>query len=264
MTRCASAVACAAILAVAAGVLAAEEAKAPAKLNVLVLTGGHGFDKAKFPEAFAGQADIGVEIRQVREKGKPGLFDDVSKWPYDVLALYNFNQKLSPAEQESFVKLLDRGVGLVVLHHAIAAYPNWDEYEKIAGCKYFLQPMERDGVKYERSIWKHDEDIPVHVEDANHPITKGLKDFVVNDETYGKWTYHPGSHVLLTTNHPRNTKQLAWVKTYRKSRVFFCQLGHGPGAFGNANFQRLVAQGIRWTAGRLDAPQKAGAKASGT
>ena len=201
------------------GALAAArpEAAEPARaLRIVVITGGHGFDKAKFPGVFRGHDDISFEVRQRKEKGKAGLFDDVAKWPYDVMVLYNFNQKLTKAERESFLKLLDRGVGLVVLHHAIVAYPQWDLWEKIVGCKYYLQPTERDGVKYPRSIWKHGVDIPVHVADANHPITKGVKDFTIHDETYGKWTYYAGSRVLLTTDCPTNTKQLAWVKAFRK------------------------------------------------
>jgi hypothetical protein len=243
---------------------AAGQAPAPApkgKLRVAVLTGGHAYDKKQFPNAFTGHDDIDVEIRSP-QKGKPGEFADVGKWPYDVVVLYNFQQKLSEAERANFLKLLDRGVGLVVLHHAIAAYPDWQEWEKIVGCKYYLKPTERNGVKYPPSTWKHDVDIPVHVADPNHPITKGLKDFVLHDETYCKWTYYPGSRVLLTTDHLLNVKQLAWVKTYRKSRVFFFQIGHGPGVFSDGNYRHLVAQGIRWAAGRIgrDEPKAAPAK----
>jgi hypothetical protein len=41
------------------------------------------------------------------------------------------------------------------------------------------------------------------------------------------------------------------VKTYDKAKVCYLQLGHGPQAFSDPNYQRLVAQAIRWTAGRL-------------
>jgi uncharacterized protein len=243
------------VLLLAGGLRSAEEPKtAPAdgkKIRTVVVVGGHGYDKGKFPSAFAGNADIAVDIREIKEEGKKGVFEDIENWPYDVMVLYSFGQQPSDAEKANFLKLLDRGVGLVILHHAIAGYPDWDEYEKILGAKYCLKAITRDGVELPPSIWKEGVEVKVHVEDPNHPITKGVKDFSLVDETYGKWTYHPGSHVLLTTDNPLNTKQICWAKTYAKSRVFFLQLGHGPDAFVDKNYQHLVAQGIRWTAGRL-------------
>ena len=179
-----------------AGPIAAAE-KAPAapapaqrKIKAVVLTGGHGYDKKAFPKPFEGHADIACEFT-APQKGKPGLFADVDKWAYDTIVLYNFRQKLSKAEQANFLKLLDRGVGLFILHHALAAYPDWKEYEKILGARYYLKPTEVNGVKHPRSIWKHDVDMKIHVADAGHAITKGMKDFVIHDETYGKWSYFP-------------------------------------------------------------------------
>jgi len=250
----------------AAVLLAAEKparaARPGAKIRAVVVVGGHGYDKKAFPGLFRGHDDITVEIRPQKEKGKPGLFEDISDWPYDTIVLYNFRNRLSAAERKSFLQLLDRGVGLFVLHHAIAAYPGWEQWDKMIGCKYYLQPTETDGVKHPRSTWKHGVDIPVHVADANHPITRGMKDFTIHDETYGKWTYYPGSRVLLTTTCPINVKQLAWVKTLRKSRLFFFQLGHDNHAWTNESFRRVVAQGIRWTAGRLNDSQAGKAKRS--
>lgn len=244
------------VVLLAGGLRSAEEAKSaagdPKKIRTVVVVGGHGYDKGRFPDAFAGNDDIGVDIREIKEKGKKGVFEDIENWPYDVMVLYSFGQQPSEAEKANFLKLLDRGVGLVILHHAIAGYPDWDEYEKILGAKYCLKPITRDGVEMPASIWKEGVEIKVHVEDANHPITKGMKNFSLVDETYGKWTWHPGSHVLLTTDTPQNTKQICWAKTYAKSRVVYLQLGHGPDAFVNKNYQRLVAQSIRWTAGRLE------------
>ena len=251
------AVCVAAALAALAGSLAiataSGEAKAPKKdLRAVVVVGGHGYDTKAFPKAFEGHEGIACEIREERPKDKPSLFADISNWNYDVIVLYNFSQKPSEAEQANFLKLMDRGVGLVVLHHAIAAYPAWPEWEKILDAKYYLAPAERNGVKKERSIYKHGEDIKVHLEDADHPITRGLADFTGRDETYGKWDYLGNSHILLTTDHPLNTKQIGWVRMYRNSRVFFCQLGHGPEAFTDKNFRHLVGQGVRWAGKQLE------------
>jgi len=219
------------------------------KLSVLVLAGGHGYDKKTFPKAFEGQSDIDFKIQA---SGNP--FEDISKWDYDVMVLYNFNRKISEKSKANFLKLLQRGVGLVCMHHAVAAYPGWVEYEKVIGATYSLKKgLVRNGMKYARPVWKHDVDFNVRIEDKTHPITKGMSDFKLNDESYKGWVYHPGSHVLLTTDQKLNNHRLAWTRFYKKARVFFIQLGHGTHAFESKDFQQLTARGIRWAGGKLPA-----------
>ena len=218
------------------------------KLSVLVVTGGHGYDKKTFPKTFEGQDDIDFKIA---DGGEP--FEDISKWPYDVMVLYNFNRKISETSRANFLKLLERGVGLVCMHHAVAAYPDWIEYEKIIGATYPLKAVVRNGMKYARPVWKHGVDFNVRIEDKSHPITKGMPDFKLNDESYKGWVHHPGSHLLLSTDQKLNNYRLAWTRFYGKARVFFIQLGHGSHAFESKDYQQLMAQGIRWAAGRLPA-----------
>ena len=219
------------------------------KISVLVITGGHGYDKKTFPKTFAGQSDIDFKIA---DGGKP--FEDISKWDYDVMVLYNFKQKISETSKANFLKLLARGVGLVCMHHAVAAYPDWIEYEKIIGATYSLKKgLVRNGMKYMRPVWKHGVDFNVRIEDKSHPITKGMSGFKIHDESYRGWVHHPGSHVLLTTDQKLNNHRLAWTRFYKKARVFFIQLGHGSHAFASKDYQQLMARGIRWAAGRLPA-----------
>jgi len=231
------------------GAQAADAGANTKKLRVLVITGGHGYDKKTFPQVFAGNDDIDVKFA---DGGKP--FEDISKWDSDVMVLYNFKQKISENARANFLKLLDRGVGLVAMHHAVAAYPGWVEYEKIIGATYSLKKgLVRNGMKFMRPIWKHGVDFNVRIADETHPITKGMKGFKIHDESYLGWAHHPGSHVLLTTDQPLNNHRLAWTRFYKKARVMFIQLGHGAHAFRSKDFQTLTAQGIRWAGGRLPA-----------
>ncbi|HEY6169687.1 MAG TPA: ThuA domain-containing protein, partial [Verrucomicrobiae bacterium] len=96
--------------------------------------------------------------------------------------------------------------------------------------------------------YQHDVDIPVVIVATNHPVAAGLKDFTINDEIY--WGFHvqPDVTTLITTTHPRSGKPLGWTRTQGKSRVVYLQLGHGPSAFNNENYRKLLAQSIRWTA----------------
>jgi hypothetical protein len=149
--------------------------------------------------------------------------------------------------------LLDRGVGLVVMHHAIAAFKDWPEYEKIIGAKYYLHPEEKDGVKHPPSTCRHGVAMKIRVEDPDHPITKGLSDFEVKDETYATWTYHDGNHLLLSTDTTGSDRAIAWARSYRNSRVFYIQLGHGTETFADRNYRHVVTRAIRWAAMRLPA-----------
>jgi hypothetical protein len=88
------------------------------------------------------------------------------------------------------------------------------------------------------------------VADPNHPVTRGLSDFTILDETYGGFEVKPGSHILLTTEEPTSTRNIAWVKEYGRSRVVYIQLGHDHHAYENPNFRKLLAQAIRWVGKR--------------
>jgi type 1 glutamine amidotransferase len=91
----------------------------------------------------------------------------------------------------------------------------------------------------------------VHIADKEHPITRGLQDFDIFDETYNHFTVNTGVHVLLTVNHPDSGKVIAWTHKYKNSPIVYLQLGHGPSAYENPNFRRLLEQSLRWVASEM-------------
>ena len=219
----------------------------PEKIKVVVLTGGHGFEREPFFKLFQGYDDI--EYVEFQLKDHSEIFEDISEWDYDVIVLYNMTQNISPKRQKNFVKLLKKqGVGLVALHHMLGAFQTWPKYRKITGGKYYLKPTEeRRG-----STFKHDIDMNVHIEDTSHPITRGMSDFQIHDEGYKYCSFEKNNHVLFTTNHPDCDETIGWVRNFGEAKVCGIMLGHDSAAYKNPNYRRLVAQAIRWTAGRLD------------
>ena len=216
-------------------------------IKAVVVTGGHGFEKSFF-DVFKGHDDISYVNVDVKNDSE--LFEDISNWDYDVIVLYNMSQNISEKRQANFKKLLDDGVGLFMTHHAMGAWNGWDEYAKIIGTKFFLKDAELDGKSYGKSTYKHDVDMKVRVVDKGHMITRGMKDFVIHDETYGKCWMADDNHVLLSTDEPSSNKEICWVRSYGKARVCGLELGHDGKAYANANYRRLIAMGIRWCAGR--------------
>jgi len=223
---------------------ACAEARADS-LKVAVVTGGHGFEKAPFLAMFEGHE--GVEFEHVDLRDDSEIFEDVAEWPYDGIVLFNMSQRISEERRANFLELLDRGVGLVVLHHAIAAFSQWPEYRKIIGARYYLKDITEDGVTHPRSQYDHDMDFDIHIEDPDHPVTRGVGDFRVHDETYKGFTLAPDNRLLLTTGHPKSQKEVGWARKYGNARVVFIQMGHGPGIYGNEAYRRLVVQAVRWT-----------------
>jgi type 1 glutamine amidotransferase len=224
------------------------------KVRVLVITGGHGFEQEAFSAMFESIADITTEhiaYPEAAERLKPELAPEI-----DVLVFYDMWQKdITPAQQEAFVALLNEGIGVVALHHTLAAHPNWSEYQQIVGGRYHTRERIVDGKTLPTSSFDHGQTIEVHVPNTGHPITRGLADFTIQDETYSRYDTDPSVQVLLTTEHPNSDAELAWVTTYGPSRIFYLQLGHDHLAYENPSYRELVARGIRWAAGRPADPQ---------
>ncbi len=216
------------------------------KIRLLVVSGGHDFETNQFYQVFRENPD--VAFAAFTHPAAQAQLRPENAGKYDVLVLYDLWQSISDQGKEDLLAFLKAGKGLVVLHHAIANYQKWPEWEKIAGGRYYLEKTKVNGVEKARSIWKHGVDFKVHIADENHPVTRGLKDFQIHDETYGLFDMAPDSHVLLTTDEPTSAKNISWARTYESARVVFIQLGHDGVAYRNPSYRQLVAQAIRWVA----------------
>lgn len=219
------------------------------KLNVLVVTGGHAFERVPFQKMFQDNPEITVTFTEHSKTNATG-YEREDFADYDVVVLYDMMREITDAQKAQIMALLEKGRGLVVLHHALVSYAKWPDYERIIGGRYTEPNPSKPGTVTEAVGWKHDEEIPVVIVATNHPVTAGLKDFVIHDEIY--WGYRVGNDVtpLITTTHPKSGKPVGWCRNEGKSRVVYLQLGHGPEAYNNENYRKLVAQSIRWTANK--------------
>ncbi len=154
-------------------------------------------------------------------------------------------QKITPEQQEIFSDCISSGKPVVALHHSICAFDDWEEYWRIIGGKYFHKPTMLDGKEYPACSYIHDIKFTVKVS-GKHPVTKGVKDFEIFDETYKGYWVDPGARVLLTTDEPSSTPVIGWTKTYGKSRIVVLQSGHDTPTFENPDFRRLLKQAIDW------------------
>ncbi len=233
--------------------LSAEE-QSVHKIRVLVFTGGHGFNADDFHALFSRYSQLDVTYAKLPEDRSliaPGL-----EKKYDVLVMFDMYQKdLSDMEKKNTIDLLNCGIGLFAFHHHLCSNPHWEEYYDCIGGRTFLpyaypkgeKPFWR-GKKYEFSTFIDDQKLDIHVADKDHPITKGVNDFIITDEAYGKGWVDPKAHVLLTSNHPKQTREVAWTWHYGKSPVFALFLGHDKKAWDNPDFDKIFIQAIEWLA----------------
>jgi type 1 glutamine amidotransferase len=234
---------CALILATLAGCASPKaETHADKKIKVLILTGGHNFKAEPFFKMFADNSEITYTWATQHTNAEAYDRDDL--YSYDVVLLYDSPTQITDAQKARFLALFDKGIGVIVLHHAYLSYPMWDEYERIAGGKYIYQNEQMiNGIK--SSTYKGDIDIPITVV-AENAITAGLPIyFVLHDEHY--WNLHMLNNAtpLLKSD---NDQWIAWYRTEKNSRVFGTIIGHG--CYEDPNFQKLIANSIDWVAKR--------------
>lgn len=128
--------------------------------------------------------------------------------------------------------------GVVILHHGLVAWPEWPVWSNLVG----IPEKGRNIVGFS--------DMAIHVEKPDHPIARGLTDWVMYDEFYH--VAEPAAHcdVFLTTNTPGSMRSLAWTHTVGQARIACMQNGHGPQAWNHPSFRQLLTQAIRWSAGQ--------------
>ena len=221
--------------------------QAPPPLRLLVVTGGHPY-ATTFYTVFEGADDLHWEHALSNHEAYRG---DLRK-KYDVLVLYDFTQEISDAEKANLRDFAEAGKGIVVLHHAIADYQDWEWwYKEVVGGKYLLKP---DG-SMPASTFKDNQESCVRPA-MRHPITAHVGTMHLWDETYHGMWISPDVKVLLQSDAPTSDGPVAWISPYAKSRVVYIQLGHGESAHLYPAYRVLVQDAIRWTSGRLDAEKK--------
>ena len=91
----------------------------------------------------------------------------------------------------------------------------------------------------------------IEVANADHPITQGISDWDMTDETYTMRNAGPDSEVLLTAKHPKSMNTIAWTRSFRNCRVFCFQSGHDNETWVEPNFREVLRRGILWSARML-------------
>jgi len=214
-------------------------------VRLAVVTGGHSFDVPAFHELFRHMEEISAYIQSMDDFASSTR--EIRRH-YDAILFYTMLQK-GPVDEglpwyagTPLTTLSDLGAaqqGLVVLHHALLAYPEWPVWDALTGisCRSFEYHL--------------DQTVRSDIARGDHPITQGLDSWVKVDETYEMPEPGEDSEILLTCDHLKSMNAIAWTRRYGKARVFCYQGGHDSQAYSHRNFQEVLRRGILWSAGRL-------------
>ncbi len=232
-------------LAMLAAMISLEARTASAQIKptsrILVVTGGHAYDTAAFNAMW--NSFGATYTNRTLAKGHE-VFETITGWNYDILVFYNHQNpgdNLTERHKENFQALLNKGVGMFVLHHSVAAYPHFPAFEAMAGGKYRSANYYSDSL----STYKIPVNINVLAARTGHPLAQGLPaSYTVNDEMYFNMTFAADNDVIFKTDFAEADGPVAWSRKAGKSRVFTTILGNGSGIFSNTNFRRMVRNGL--------------------
>lgn len=191
---------------------------------------------------------------------------------YDVVVIDYDGDEWSEETKASFVDYVQKGGGVVIVHSADNAFPNWAAYNEMIGIGGWNGRNEKAGpyVYWEKgeivrndtigSAGHHGEQVPVLVEtrDLEHPIMKGLPTswMHVPDELYGNLR-GPGLNMDILATAFSDTKTGGTGKNepvlmtirYGEGRIFHTVLGHGPERqMQCAGFIVTLQRGAEWAA----------------
>jgi type 1 glutamine amidotransferase len=253
-------------------------------MKVRVAIGGHRFDAQAFDALLASLPDTACEI--IKQPNAAALMNPRDMQNVDALLLYDlpgldFRDPADPPRQleptaeftAGFEALLEAGVGIVALHHALAGWPAWPRYAEALGGTFLYRGGVVRGRDCADSGYAPDASYRANVVRPDHPIAAGLPvSFELRDELYLCEVFASEIEPILRADfrfespnfqsaaaavcghtalaRPREpapeSSTIAWTRMIGRSRLVYIQPGDSGATLRNPHYQRLVANALRW------------------
>ncbi|MHC4498553.1 MAG: ThuA domain-containing protein [Planctomycetota bacterium] len=220
------------VVIVTAGLLAA--ANADKKIKVMFLRGGGTHDWRNCTPILTSVLEKTNDFEITYTENNDDLKERIKQ--YDIIIQYTTGMQLTKEQEKGLCDFIQNGGGYVGIHSASDSFKNADHYWEMLGGRF----AGHGGGKF-----------TVHIYDRDHVITRGMRDFEIQDETYAH-NYHRNAQMrsLTRMNRGNERQSMSWVSSYGKGRLFYTGNGHGRQAWSNPHFQRLVVRAAYWAAAR--------------
>lgn len=212
-------------------------------VKVMLVTGGHSYDTVQFAQMF--DSLDGINYKHFVQPNANREIEKGTAAKFDVLVFYDMWQEISEKEKKAYLELTKTGKPFLFLHHSIASYQSWPEFEQLLGGKYVEKNddlPESDFSNYEHDVWVYS-----NVE-QNHPVTSGFTELRFFDEIYGNVKMSDKVITLLKTNHPKSMKVIAWENSFNLSKIVYLQPGHDYRTYETEEYRKLLLQAIKYLA----------------
>lgn len=214
----------------------------PEKLQVLVTVGGVGYHN-EFVRILRRHPNIEITIRDFDTD--PRIFTPESLEGIDAILMYHRDNVADEEERAALEQFLENGGGIVVWHHSLANYPDWETWwrEHVGGL-YVLSshktlPPSQYFLDFQGAAFAV----------GQHPITEGLGGVLrYRDEGYSNLWVSPEAKVLMRTSAFGSDPAIAWVGPSSSERVVYIQPGHSREFMVHPKFMTLLENALNWVA----------------
>jgi uncharacterized protein len=176
------------------------------------------------------------------------------------------NPPMTAEGKAAFIKAIESGKGFVGVHSAADTFHSPGNRDDNTPERYITDGAKAD--PYIRLLGgefiKHDAQQPSHqiVVDAKFPGMSAVPaDFGPPEEWYSLKNFPADLHVLLVQDtkgmnglsYERAPFPSTWARMQGRGRVFYTSMGHREDVWNNPTFQAVLAGGIDWALGRINA-----------
>lgn len=254
-------------------------------MRVLAVTGGHRVDVDAFLAMLAAVCDdVGAVWAHAVQPGAQAWPSPEHAGTWDAVLLHDLPGVHlrrgvpptpvgpAPSVRTAVSGLLEAGVGVVALHHALAGWPAWAGWATALGGRFHYAPGRLRGVDWPSSATR----LATHRARpvGEHPVLAGVQD-TVTDELYCCTVFEDEVVPLLRTDadldraafvsayeqvlvgeqaapdatgHPPASDLLAWATTAGRSPLVYVQPGDSAATFALPAYRRLLANALAWVA----------------
>ena len=225
------------------------DCKKEGSIKVLILSGKNNHEWQKTtPLLVKIYKDSRLFIVNVTENPDTLTYSALKK--FDVI-VSNWNSwpdndfRMTREWERDFERYVKEGGGVISLHAGASSFYTWNEYHKIGIGRWGKETHHGEQTRGK-----------VYGFDQKHPVTKGFRDFYIQDEIWEKTDICQGSKALasVTANDEKDGHLLSepalFVNQIGKGRSFFTTLGHNERALLNTGLQAILIRAAQWTAHR--------------